>query len=65
MCFTIPQKIVKINQNQAFFADGTKARTNLEKCRAGDYALVQKGFVIKKMNRKEAERTLELLGGKS
>lgn len=63
MCFTVPQKIERIEKDTAFFKNGISAKIDLEKCAIGDYALVQKGYVVKKLNKKEAKQVLELLGG--
>jgi len=63
MCFTIPQKIIQIEKDEAVFENNSRARLSLVKCKAGDYALVQKGFVVKKIKKGEAKETLALLKG--
>lgn len=64
MCLTIPAKIISIEKSKAiadFAGKKEKVDTQLVKVRVGDYVMVSNGFVIKKVNKKEAEEILNIL----
>lgn len=64
MCLTIPAKVVSMEKNKAIvdFADKKeKVDTQLVKVKVGDYVMVSNGFVIKKVNKKEAKEILKVL----
>jgi hydrogenase expression/formation protein HypC len=64
MCVAIPGKVVEIEGSEAVVDyGGVKRRTNitlLDDVRVGDYVLIHVGFAIQKLDRKEAEETLQL-----
>ncbi len=66
MCLAIPGKIIQINikDNLATidYGDGTKRIINISlvDINIGDYVLVHAGFAIEKLNKNEAEKTLDL-----
>lgn len=64
MCLAIPAQIVSIDGNTAIVDFGGVKRTVsialLEKISPGDYVIVHTGYAIQKMDRKEAEESLEL-----
>ena len=66
MCLGIPAKVVQIDDSQEGKVEylGTKVKTNftlLEDVRKGDWVIIHAGFAISKLNKKEAQETLELL----
>lgn len=64
MCLTIPAKVVSIKGSKAvvdFVGKQQKVDTQLVKVGVGDYVIVSNGFVIKKVNKKEAEEILSYL----
>ncbi|MFW9831777.1 MAG: HypC/HybG/HupF family hydrogenase formation chaperone [Candidatus Thorarchaeota archaeon] len=64
MCLAIPAQIVSIDGDTAIVDFGGVKRTVsialVEKIEPGDYVIVHTGYVIQKMDRKEAEESLEL-----
>lgn len=64
MCLAIPAQVVSIDGNTAIVDFGGVKRTVsvalLEKISPGDYVIVHTGYAIQKMDRKEAEESLEL-----
>jgi hydrogenase expression/formation protein HypC len=66
VCLAIPGKIIQINikDNLATidYGDGTKRIINISlvDINIGDYVLVHAGFAIEKLNKNEAEKTLDL-----
>jgi len=64
MCLTIPAKVIFLKGNKAqvdFSGKQKEVDTQLVKIRVGDYVMVSNGFVIKKVNKKEAEELLKIL----
>jgi len=64
MCLSIPAKIISLEKNQAIIDfNGKKQRvdTRLVKVEVGDYAIVSNGFLIKKVDKKEAKELLKIL----
>ena len=64
MCLTIPAKVISVEKNKAtvdFVGKKEEVDTQLVKVRVGDYVMVSNGFVIKKVNKKEAEEILKIL----
>ena len=64
MCLTIPGKVVGVSGNFAsidYGEDGVRNNVNvsLVKPNLGDYVLVQSGFAIKVLSRREAVEVLE------
>ncbi len=61
MCLAIPGKIVEIKGNEAVVDfDGLKkkARIDFVKAKKGDYVMIHTGFAIEKVDRKNAEFTI-------
>jgi len=65
MCLNIPAKILEIKNNKAiadFNGKKEEVDTELVKdIKTGDYAIINNGFIIKKISAKEAEKTLKIL----
>jgi len=64
MCLTIPAKVISIKNNAAVVkVDDNQQTASMEICRAkkGDYVIVQNGFITKKINPKQAKKTLQFL----
>ncbi|OGZ34508.1 MAG: hypothetical protein A2V60_02995 [Candidatus Portnoybacteria bacterium RIFCSPHIGHO2_01_FULL_39_19] len=64
MCLTIPAKVIFLEKDKAmvdFSGKEQKVDTQLVKVRVGDYVMVSNGFIIKKVNKKEAEEILKIL----
>ena len=63
MCLAVPGKIVSIKNDEAIVDYGTETRkgklldTSFKK---GDYAIIQGGFVVQKVEKKEAVAALKL-----
>lgn len=58
MCYAIPGKIDKIEENMVtvdYFGEKRRARNDFYELRVGDYVLAQGGFVIQRVSRSEAE----------
>lgn len=69
MCLAIPGKIKKIDKKTNIAPvdfDGIERDVNvsLVEAKKGDYVIVHAGFAIEKLNREEAEKTLELFDKK-
>lgn len=63
MCLAVPGKVVKIEKNKATIDYITEKRTadlSLLKPKVGDYVIVNSGFVISKVPKKEAIEALKL-----
>ncbi len=64
MCLAIPAQVVSVKDNTAIVDFGGVKRSVsialLEKLEPGDYVIVHTGYAIQKMDRKEAEESLEL-----
>ncbi len=68
MCFAIPGKVEKIENNKAIVDYGIEKREadlSLVKIKEGDYVLVNNGFVIEKVPEKEAKLALQLIKNES
>jgi len=65
MCIAIPMKLVDIKENQGIAElGGIRREINiqmLENAEVGDYVITHAGFAIQKLDRKEAEETLDFL----
>ena len=65
MCLAIPVLIIEINERVATVDFGgvrQKVRTDLLKeISVGEYVLVHVGFAIEKLEKKDAEETLQIL----
>ncbi len=75
MCLTIPAKVISVDaNNKATVVFGnekirprrirpgrTKVDTQLAKVKINDYVMVSNGFVVKKINKNEAEEMLKVL----
>lgn len=66
MCLAFPGKVISIKKGETildFFGKRERAKINkdLTTVKVGDYVMISNGFVIKKINKKEAEEILELL----
>lgn len=64
MCVAMPGKVIEINDDQAVVLFGKIKKevtvSLIEELNIGDYVLVHAGFAINKIDRDEAEKTLEL-----
>lgn len=65
MCIAIPGKVIRIKDDMAKIdVAGTKKEASLmlmEGVNVGDYVIVHAGFVIQKVDDREAQETLRLL----
>lgn len=64
MCLSIPVKLVKKDENRGFIKKGRKLEEiNLEliDAKVGDYVITQAGLAVQKLDKKEAQKTLDLL----
>ena len=65
MCIGVPVKIVEVSGSEALVElNGVQKKINIDlvpQGKKGDYVLLHAGCAIQKVNRKEAERTLDLL----
>ncbi|MBN1157098.1 HypC/HybG/HupF family hydrogenase formation chaperone [Candidatus Woesearchaeota archaeon] len=65
MCYAIPAKIIKINEDSAEVDYGgviKKVNVSLiEDAKAGDFVLIHAGFAIEKLDRKSAEESLQII----
>tara|TARA_Y100000031_G_C8225327_1_gene388024 strand:+ start:129 stop:386 length:258 start_codon:yes stop_codon:yes gene_type:complete len=63
MCLAVPGKIIKITNDIATLDYGSELRTGKildNTLKVGDYAIVQGGIIIQKIEKKEAEESLKL-----
>ena len=64
MCLAVPMKLVEINGGTAVAEiGGVRREVNvqlLEGAGIGDYVIVHAGFAIQKLDREDAEETLQL-----
>ena len=66
MCLAIPGKIIEIDKDKEHatvdYGDGTKRQANISlvDVKVGDYILVHAGFAIEVLDKKEADKTLDL-----
>ncbi|MEK6917152.1 MAG: HypC/HybG/HupF family hydrogenase formation chaperone [Nanoarchaeota archaeon] len=63
MCLAVPGKIIEIKKNIATIDYGSEKREadcSLLNCKVGDYVIVSNKVVIDKLNKKEAEESLEM-----
>jgi len=62
MCLVIPSKVKKIQKGSAL-VEGPNgfeaAKTSLVKVAVGDWVLTQAGFIVQKLSKQEALKTLE------
>jgi hydrogenase expression/formation protein HypC len=67
MCIAIPGKVTKIEAGVALVSFGGSVRQASldlqEDVEEGDYVIVHAGFVIRRLDEKEALETLELIEG--
>jgi hydrogenase expression/formation protein HypC len=66
VCVAVPLKVKSVGDGWAevFLGGGTVlARTDLVEVREGDYVLVHAGFIIEKIDNREAEKTIQLFSG--
>lgn len=64
MCLTIPAKVISVEKGKTIVDFAGKKETvdaQLTKVKVGDYVIVSNGFVIKKVDKKEAEEILKIL----
>ena len=64
MCFTIPSKIISIKDKKIIVNElGKRKETSgsLVKTEVGDYVILQNNFIIRKINKKEAEEIISLI----
>jgi hydrogenase expression/formation protein HypC len=72
MCVAVPLKVKRVEADWAVLEVGSgelRARTDLVAAKDGDYVLVHAGFVIERIDPKEALKTLRMfreiaLGGR-
>ena len=64
MCLAVPMKVIEVKDREATVElGGVRREANLQllkEVKKGDYVLVHAGFVIQKLDKKEAEITLSL-----
>jgi hydrogenase assembly chaperone HypC/HupF len=66
MCLLVPGKIIKIENNEATVDYDVEQRQGViledtdETFKEGDYVLIQGGFIVQKVDSREAKRALEL-----
>lgn len=63
LCVAVPLKVLRVDGAWAYLEAGSgeiKARTDLVGVAPGDYALLHAGFIIEKLDPKDAEETLRL-----
>ena len=63
VCVAIPLRVKRVESGWAVLEAGAgelRARTDLVPVKEGDYALVHAGFVIEKIDPREAAKTLEM-----
>jgi len=65
MCLTIPAKVISKKANNKVIIDFNnrkeEADARLVDVRVGDYVLVSNGYIIQKIEAKEAERIFKIL----
>lgn len=65
MCLAIPAKIIKKNGDMAVVdVSGVRREASLMLCpdaKIGDYIIMHAGFAIQKLDKKDAEETLQML----
>lgn len=64
MCFAVPGKVLSIDKNRIFIEYGDEIReasASIVDVAVGDYVIVSKKVVIKKISESDAKRILELL----
>ncbi|MGC9048888.1 MAG: HypC/HybG/HupF family hydrogenase formation chaperone [Patescibacteria group bacterium] len=64
MCLTIPFKVISVKDDQAiviFNKNKQRVNSGLIKIKKGDYVLVQNNTIIKKINKKMAQKCFDLL----
>jgi hydrogenase maturation factor len=67
MCLALPYKVVSKKQNEIkldFFGKQYIAKNSLIKIKPGDFVLVQKDTIIKKLPKREAKEILKLVSKK-
>jgi hydrogenase expression/formation protein HypC len=63
MCYAIPGRVISIKGKNAIVEYGKekrKARTELIKIKKGDYVIVSAGFIIKKVPKKDALKSIAM-----
>jgi len=67
MCLSIPAKILKVIDKKAIVDfQGKKEQVDtqlIDNIKVGEYALISNGFIIKKIDFKEAKEILNIIGG--
>lgn len=73
MCLSIPAKILEIKGNKAIAVYPERSRGKVKKqeadsqlvdnIKAGDYVLISNGFIIKKIEPKEAQEIIKTIQG--
>jgi hydrogenase expression/formation protein HypC len=65
MCLSIPAEILEINKNMAKVSVGGVVYNSsldlIENVEVGDYILLHAGFAIEKIDKDEAEKTLNMI----
>lgn len=67
MCLSIPYKVLSVKDNKAKIKFQNKLKevdSSLVKVKIGDYVISQNNVIIKKIDKKEVNELLKLLGGK-
>ena len=65
MCLLVPGKIIEIKENEAIVDYDLEKRKGIiidedSNYRVGDYVMIQGGFLVQKVEEKEAREALEL-----
>ncbi|MCD5396388.1 MAG: HypC/HybG/HupF family hydrogenase formation chaperone [Candidatus Pacebacteria bacterium] len=67
MCLALPYKVISRDKNKIqldFFGKKRTVKESLIKIKPGDFVLVQKGVVVKKVPKKQAKEILKLISKK-
>lgn len=68
MCLSVPARVMEITDNDhavVDYGDGNRRKVNISLINAkkGEYVLIHAGFAIQTIDKKEAEKTLDLFRG--
>lgn len=65
MCIAVPGKVLKIEGDAATVSFGGSLRSAqldlVEDIKEGDYVIVHAGFILRKLDEKEAQETLDII----
>lgn len=65
MCIAVPLEVLEVNDNRATAHFGNARREVfldlIDDVKVGDFIIVHAGFAIEKLNKEEAEKTIDLI----